>query len=187
MIEIEVKAKVEDPERIRQRLDDLGCKLLKKVHQKDTYFKSHFRSFKKTGEVLRIRKQIPGGDVITFKGPRLRSKIKAREEIEVKIENSVEAIRLLEKLGFEPWITVEKEREEYQFNKFTLSLDRVKGLSHFIEIETKIEETQSKLEVEHEILGLLNKLGISKKLIEKRTYLELILEKQKNAQTWNAQ
>jgi len=181
MIEIEVKVKVKEPERIKNCLDVLGYKFLKKERQEDTYFKSSFRSFGETGEVLRVRKQIPGSDVVTFKGPKLKSEIKAREEIEVNIENSSEAIKLLKKLGYEPWTTIEKERETYQSDKFTVNLDEVKGLGHFMEIETKIEGNQSKLEVEQEIFNLLNKIGISKNLIEKRTYLELILEKHKSA------
>jgi adenylate cyclase class 2 len=178
MIEIEVKAKVENPKRIMCSLDVLRGRFLKKEHQKDTYFNSPFRNFKETGEILRVRKQIPGNDVLTFKGPRLKSKVKAREEIEVNVENGSTIIKLLEKLGYEPWITVEKEREIWRFNKFTLSLDEVKNLGHFIEIEALVEETQSKPEVEQEILRLLNKIGISKNLIERRTYLELVLDKQ---------
>jgi adenylate cyclase class 2 len=181
MIEIEVKAKVKEPERVKHYLDVLGYKFLKKQRQEDIYFKSSFRNFGETGEVLRLRKQNPGSDVVTFKGPRLKSEMKAREEIEVDIENSSEAIELLKKLGCEPWITVEKERETYQCNKFTVNLDEVKDLGQFMEIETKIEGTQSKLEAEQEIFNLLNKIGISKNLIEKRTYLELILEKHKSA------
>lgn len=181
MIEIEVKVKVKQPERIKHYLDVLGHKFLKKERQEDTYFKSSFRNFEGTGEILRVRKRIPGSDVVTFKGPKLKSEVKAREEIEVNIENSSEAMKLLKKLGYEPWITIEKERETYQFNKFTVSLDKVKDLGHFMEIETKIEGIQSRLEVEQKILNLLNKIGISKNLIERKTYLELILEKHKSA------
>ncbi|MFQ5822079.1 MAG: class IV adenylate cyclase [Candidatus Heimdallarchaeota archaeon] len=181
MIEIEVKVRVREPERIKNCLDLLGYEFLKKEHQEDTYFKSSFRSFKETREILRVRKQIPGSDVVTFKRPKLRSEIKAREEIEVNIDNSSEVIKLLTALGYEPWITVEKEREIYRFDKFTISLDKVKDLGHFMEIEAKIEETQSKLEVEQEIFNLLNRIGISKNLIAGRSYFELILEKHKNA------
>lgn len=181
MIEIELKVRLREPERIVHYLDILGYKFLKRERQEDTYFKSSFRNFEDTGEILRVRKQTPGFDVLTFKRPKLKSEIKAREEIEVHIDSSSEAMKLLKELGYELWITVEKEREIYQFNKLTVSLDKVKDLGYFMEIEAKIEDPQSKLEVEQEIFNRLNELGIPKNLIEKRTYLELILEKRKNA------
>ena len=151
MIEIEVKVRVREPERIKQDLGILGSKFLKKEYQEDTYFKSPFRSYEETGEILRVRKQNTGSDVVTFKGARLESEIEARDEIDVNIESSSKFIKLLKKLGYEPWITVEKEREVYQHDKFTVSLDKVKDLGYFMEIEAKIEAPQAKLQVKQEI------------------------------------
>lgn len=181
LLEIEIKVKVENPEKIKGRLEALGFKFSKKENQEDTYFKSKFQSFEKTGEVLRFRKRGLLSGIITYKGPKLKSGIKAREEIEVNVDNSSETMKLLKKLGCEPWITVEKERETYKYDEITVSLDKVKDLGHFMEIEIIIEGIQSKLRAEQQILNLLNRIGCSKNLIERRTYLELILEKHKSA------
>jgi len=171
MYEIEIKARVENLEKIKRSLEELGFKLVRKEYQKDNYFRSTLRNFEQTGEVLRVREQIPGYNLITYKGPRDKSEMKVREEIEVKIENSPDVIKLLHKLGFEMWVTLEKEREMYQFSKFLVSLDKVRDIGNFLEIEIKMEVLQQ------EIFGLLDKIGISRNSIEKRTYLELVLEK----------
>lgn len=181
MIEIEIKVKVNDPARIRRNIGALGCKSMEKQFQRDTYFKSSFRDFSETGEILRVRRQNPGPDLITFKGSKLKSEMKVREEIEVNISNVSDAIELLRRLGCEPWITIEKEREIYKFGKFIVSLDKVKDLGLFMEIETKIAGIRSKHEVEQEIFNLLTRIGSSKNLIERRTYLELFLTKHESA------
>ena len=106
MLEVEVKVDVEEPEKVKSKFDILECKFLRKEIQKDIYFTSSFRDFKKTGEVLRVRKLASGKDVVTFKGPRLESRVKAREEIEIGVGSSFKTVKLLERLGYRPWITI---------------------------------------------------------------------------------
>ena len=168
---------MENPEKIKGRLEALGFKFSKKEKQEDIYFKSKFQSFDKTGEVLRFRKRALLPDILTYKGPKVKSGIKVREEIEAIIEDGSEVEKLLIKLGYEPWITVEKIREVFCFEKFFVSLDYVKSLGSFMEIEQIIDESRSKSKAEQEILELLRKIGISPKHIAKKTYLELIRSK----------
>lgn len=168
LLEIEIKAKVENPEKIKGRLEALGFKFSKKENQEDIYFKSKFQSFEKTGEVLRFRKRGLLSGIITYKGPKVKSRIKIREEIEVIIEDGYEVEKLLKRLGYDPLITVEKIREVFCFEKFSVSLDYVKSLGSFMEIELIIDESQSKSKAEQEVLKLLQKIGIPKNLIEKK-------------------
>lgn len=165
---------MENPEKIKDRLEALGFKFSKREKQEDIYFKSKFRSMEKTGEVLRFRKRALLSDIITYKGPTVKSGIKIREEIEVMVEDGSKVEELLKKLGYEPWITVEKIREVFGFEKFFVSLDYVKSLGSFMEIEVIIDESQSKTNAEKEILDLLQKIGVRENLIERKTYLELM-------------
>lgn len=177
MFEIEVKVRIERFEKIKHSLKELGAILTKKEHQRDNYFLSSIRNFEQTGEVLRVREQIPGNGLITYKGPRLESEMKVRKEIEVRVQNSLDAIELLHELGFNLFFTFEKEREMYQLNEFSVSLDKVRDLGNFLEIELKAEDTQPILQ--QKIFDLLHKIGVSRDSIEKRSYLELILDREK--------
>ena len=177
MFEIEIKVRIEDPIRVEHSLEALGSIFVNKEQQKDTYFRFPFRDFQQTGEVLRVRKQILGRNLMTYKGPKLASGIKVREEIELDIGGESDAIQLLRKLRFEPWVTVEKERIAYRVNNFLVSLDKVKDLGIFMEIETKADDIELK-KIEQEVFKLLDNIGVSRRAIEKRTYLEMILEKQ---------
>jgi len=176
MIEIEVKARIRDPEKIKRHLGNLGYRMMRSKCQVDNYLKPTFRNFAETGEILRIRRQKQGPDLITYKGPKQKSKIKVREEIEVGIADGVEMTELLRKIGFEPWITVVKERTTYKSGNFVINIDKVNELGTFVEIETKISD-RSSLEMDDEIISLLDKIGVSRVSIERKTYLELVQEK----------
>lgn len=177
MIEVEVKARIRDLEIIKRRLQQQGFTLMKTVHQKDIYLQPNFRDFQETGEVLRVRKQAQDSDVITYKGSRLISRIKARKEIEIKVENGDKILELFKKLEFKPWIIVEKDRAMYKSGNFEVSIDNVRGLGSYIEIETQIDNSDP--ETEQEILRMLDRLGIPEEAIEKKTYLELARERVK--------
>ncbi|PKP56980.1 MAG: class IV adenylate cyclase, partial [Candidatus Altiarchaeales archaeon HGW-Altiarchaeales-1] len=56
MLEVEVKAKINDLEKFEKRLNEINAKFLKKEIQEDIYFNHPCRDFAKTDEALRIRK-----------------------------------------------------------------------------------------------------------------------------------
>ena len=55
MIEVEVKAKIDNFEDMRKKLNDLGAIKTKEEFQEDIYFNSLIVDFAKTDEALRIR------------------------------------------------------------------------------------------------------------------------------------
>ena len=159
-----MKVRISDLLRIKADLKRLGARQVKVDHQKDRYFTSPIVDFDRTGEVLRIREESPAQrGYITYKGPKLGKDIKTREEIEVSIGEGALAALLLKKLGFRVYATVEKERLVYEFDDFSISLDRVKGLGTFMEIELKIPDEERKKEAEEKIYGLLDKLQTPRK------------------------
>lgn len=46
---------------------------------------------------------------------------------------------ICEAVGFEPAATVEKERERFALDGYTVSLDSVSGLGEFVEVEIEVE------------------------------------------------
>lgn len=176
MIEVEVKAKINSFDEIKEKLDQLGAKKIKIEHQEDRYFNSPVKDFAKTDEALRIRetKSEEKHDLfITYKGPKIDNKSKTREEVEMKIEDSDKCSKIFENLGFNEVRTVIKDREYFRIDKFEISLDDVKGLEPYMEIEVALEDGEDYTKAQEEIFELFAKLGITDGF-ERTSYLELL-------------
>ncbi len=174
MIEIEVKGYADDGvfERVREKF-----KLIRTEYHEDTYFRHPCRDFAETDEALRIRIRRFNGHFeafITYKGPKIDENSKTRKEIEVPISDPDKHLEILESLGFEEVLTIEKTREKYYADKgIVISLDEVEGLGKFIEIEALSNDTESITATVNRLKKILKDLGVEK--FERRSYLELIL------------
>jgi len=183
-IEIEVKCKIADNiERIRELLGE-PTEVVKEV---DYYFNSPVRDFSKSDEALRVRVSISqeGGKrvEITYKGPKIDSITKSREEITIELSKNVSeatAMMLLEKLGFRLVGIVEKTREIYiGDSKMKIYLDNVSGiingirihLGYFIEVEIIGVHSHENIK---KVLNQVRDLGCSE--IIRESYLELLME-----------
>jgi adenylate cyclase class 2 len=165
MLEVEVKAPCAG---IKPRLLALGANILRTESQEDTYFNSPWRDFSKTDEALRVRR-VGKKYFLTYKGPKIGSEIKMREEIELPVDSKIFGV--LEKLGFAEAAVVRKRREMFSVENLLICLDCVEGLGNFIEIESKDAADKSR------IFFLLKKLGIDKDACTRRSYLELLAER----------
>ncbi len=166
MLEVEIKVRIEIEE-IKEKLSKLGAKLINEEHQVDTYFHHPCRDFKKNDEALRVRK-VAGEHFLTYKGKKLDSQTKTRKEIEIKVDKRV--FNLLQSLAFSPAIKVEKQRSFYEWSNLRIFLDKVEGLGEFLEIEGDSWEDRER------IFQLLDKLGIQRNKLIRKSYLELIEE-----------
>jgi len=177
VIEVEVKGYADDEvfERVRE-----SFKLIRREYHEDTYYQHPCRDFSKTDEALRIRIRRFDGHFeafLTYKGPKLDPTSKTREEIEVPINDPDEHARILEALGFREVLTVEKVREKYYVEKgITITLDEVDGLGKFIEAEAMTEDRDKVPELVERLKKLLLDIGVTR--FERRSYLELLLEKE---------
>ncbi len=176
MIEVELKAKISNIDEISNFLLKLGARLNKEIEEFDEYFQHPCRDFTKTDEAFRIRK-ISSEDKyrITYKGPKINTISKTREEIELRIDDIKGFTKILDRLGFKSVGKVEKKRKSYQLNEITISLDTVKGLGNFIEMEILVknkDEINSKLNI---LFSFGEKIGIKKEDYIQRSYLELLL------------
>mgnify|MGYP000430345190 CR=1 FL=1 len=175
MLEVEIKAKVKNLDEIEKKLLEMGAYLIGIEKQEDIYFTSPFKDFKKSDEALRLRKS---NEVyyLSYKGPKLDSKAKIREEVQVEVDPRI--VIILENLGFSQGPKVEKVRKIYSLDDVKICLDRVKNLGDFIEIET-IQRYKETDEIKKELFDILEKLGIDKSNATIKSYLELLEEKKK--------
>ncbi|MFX1410266.1 MAG: class IV adenylate cyclase [Promethearchaeota archaeon] len=198
MLEVEIKAKILDPNQIIKRFEEhSGVYKVSLLHE-DTYFNlpKGLRDFKKTDEALRLRKSTEFCKTdkekvqkvtcfITYKGKKIDSFTKSREEIEIKIEDLEKMKDLLNILGFQEIFTIKKERELYDFKfknyHIKTLIDYLPILKqYFIEVEI-ISDSIDNLELYREVLfDFLRLLGIKKEESIRKSYLELIADKFEN-------
>lgn len=173
MLEIEVKARA-DHLPVKEQLSVMGAVFVGVQHHCDTYFNAPDRDFAKTDEALRIR-SVDGRSVMTYKGKKLDTLSKTREEFETPVDGGTTRSILLA-LGFYESGIVKKTREVYRFENMTICLDKVEGLGEFMEVEIVAEsniETHRK-----QIFSFLANFGIREEDSIRTSYLEMVLENQ---------
>lgn len=147
----EVELKVRAPhDAVRDRLAERDATPVGTVEQVDTYYDHPVRAFGETDEALRVRREVPvddGGNAVsgdpaselTYKGPLVEAESKTRRELETAVADGETTREMLGELGFEPAATVEKRREHFELDGYTVTLDEVAGLGEFVEVETEAE------------------------------------------------
>jgi adenylate cyclase class 2 len=173
MIEIEVKVEA-DLGAVEKRLIEEGANFAKEERQIDTYYNAPHRDFAQTDEALRLR-SVGRKNMLTYKGPRLDTISKSRKEITLSVAREPTE-ELLRCLGFSKFGQVTKLRRNYKLGDLLISLDDVKNLGTFMEIEALAEERDFEFH-EKRLIELLEKLGFSQGEIIRQSYLELIYSK----------
>ncbi|MFX0188278.1 MAG: class IV adenylate cyclase [Candidatus Hodarchaeota archaeon] len=195
MIEVEIKAKVLNPNEFVKKFKSKKGKYKFSFIHEDTYFNmpEGLRDFKETDEALRIRKSIkynknfknPKQQInyfITYKGKKIDKTTKTRYEFETKIEESDKIKDILKALGFREIFTVKKERDLYEFNFkgyiIDVLFDYIPILKeYFIEAEI-MSKSPNKLEESKDILfDFLSLFDIKKEESITKSYLELIADR----------
>jgi adenylate cyclase class 2 len=178
-IEVEVKLPVKDFEEIEFKLLEGGALLEEIVMQRDHYFQHPSKDFNKTDEALRIRED---GDrfFLTYKGPKFDPKSKTRTELNTEISSVKDITHTLEQLGFKKVGIVSKERKIYLYQNLQFCLDQVESVGLFIEVEKTIPNKKNFEKERDLIFKVLKELGLNPEKSERKSYLELLLEKTKS-------
>lgn len=166
-LEIEIKAWCDNHDTVRARLEAAGAVLSGTRDEVDLYFNHPARDFAETDEALRIR-SVNGRCRLTYKGPKLSSRSKARVEHETDAGDFESIKNIMLSLGFTVSGSVEKKRSIYILNGIEICIDDVAGLGSFVELEKKGELGQG---IEDELFRLAADLGLTR--FERKSYLEL--------------
>ncbi|WP_122090130.1 class IV adenylate cyclase [Halalkalicoccus subterraneus] len=177
MYEVEMKLRAEH-ERLHERLERRGANRIDAVTQRDTYYDAPTRDFAETDEALRIRRETRDGETratLTYKGPLVGETSKTREERETDLSDGDVMGSILDSLGFSAVETVEKRRERFSLEGYTVTLDTVTDLGTFVEIET--EAIESDLDAARKGVGrTVESLGLDPADEIRTSYLELLIE-----------
>jgi adenylate cyclase class 2 len=174
--EIELKAKISSREEIAERIITMGGRFLREVSQDDLYFRHPCCDLRERDEALRVRLE-EGRCILTFKGRRIGSGVKMREEVEVVVDDGAAATTILKRLGFEEAFVIRKNRRIYALEGAEISLDSVDGLGEFVEIELILKDGAAVDGVRERLHGLAERLQIPKERLTTESYLELLASK----------
>lgn len=176
VMEYEAKFRVEDHESVERALRAVGAVFEEEVFEEDHYIDLYpCVKLRERDEALRIR--ISEGSrgrrgEITYKGPKIRRNLKARDEITVYVSSPRDLVEIFMRLGFRSYV-IRKRRRIYRMGVYKIFLDNVEPIGRFVEIE--VEGVKSPEEFLESIRRLKSVIGISGEHIVK-SYLELWLE-----------
>lgn len=173
-MEVEVKAKINDFDSIKQTLERKGAVFSALQEQKDIYYKDRNQEpgvIKSGVFVVRVRHSRKG-DFLGYK--EITDRKGVWKEYETKIDNPEQTINILKSIGLVEFYIIDKKRISGNLADFELNLDEVKGLGSFLEVELISENGE---EAQNRIINFLKEIGINEDNIERRGYGELWQEK----------
>jgi len=186
-IETELKAVVDDPERLASALSGAG-NYCYSYHKADSYWTLPYGN---PGR-LRIRneeKTFPDGQssssiIVTFKTKEIYGEMEVNNEREFTISDSNVFEEILTQLGLEPDIKKEKQGRAWKLEaenngpSVLAELSLVTRLGHYIELEilSDTSDEQTLRQNYSRLLALLEELGIPRQHIEIRPYTAMLRE-----------
>jgi adenylate cyclase class 2 len=190
-IEIELKAHVDDPGPVREKLDALA-RYEGEFLKDDIYWRYGICGKLKSPEngresppfSIRIRKESgrdAGGRsrnavIVTYKSKETRDGIEVNREQEFSVSGAEPFEELLSRLGFRPAISKRKSGFSWDYDGISAELAEVAGLGWFAELEILAgdDNPETVRTASRRLLELLAKLGIGEDRIEPRYYTEML-------------
>ena len=164
MTEIEVKIRIDDPEKLKEKLAAIGARPVKnRLLEENTLYDFASHLLHSQHRALRLRTENKKA-YLTYKGPPLKSRrFKIREEYETEVKNQKQMKKILQKLGFIPTFSYKKYRTVYRIRKLKICLDET-SIGNFVELEGE----------QSDIVRVANSLGFSKKEFIKKDYIQMM-------------
>ncbi len=175
--EVELKFKIKSRSEIIDRLRRLGAVFLNKENMTDYYLNSPEMDFKNTDRALRIRKSdLSEFAEFTFKGPKISTQSKTREELNVKIDDADQMVKIMDRLGLEVVASVSKVRENWSHMDYSITIDNVESLGYFIELEAIVDDKDQIEPKVNELKAYAIQLGVKVENQILKGYLDLLQE-----------
>lgn len=162
MKEIEVKAKIEDAESVKEKLVNLGCQFGSEMIQEDVIFLPigiEYGEIVKGTPVVRVRNS-NGAVTLTIKKRVVEGNELIKLEKEIAVDDKQRAIEIVEHMGFHEVVRVNKKRMQRKHEDMTICLDEIEGLGNFIEVE-KMSGGENEAEIQEQLFEFLKTLGIN--------------------------
>lgn len=175
MFEVEAKIHLKHRE-FKKLFETLSAELGK--HREMVLEDFYFGDFK--NKYLRVRKIKGKHSLLTMKKKRLKEGMEVNLELEWNLKNPENLIRYL-RLAKIPAVRKKKESIRFKKGGVTIELNRVEGLGYFLEIEAITSAHAGVFATQKKVLAAFRALGYLRPDFEKKYYLELLREKEKNS------
>jgi len=177
MIEVEIRAKLDNPELFVEEMRNRNAEFLGELIQNDSIY-----SFEKPGDPIkentimgRIREE-NGKVKVEFK--EVCRERGAALEVNTNISERVFGERLLSKLGLNNVCEINKTRNMFSVDGFNVCVDHVRGLGDFVEVEKMVGTDEETEKAKESCIRFLRDIIGDVKL--ERPYGDLLLEARKN-------
>lgn len=166
MVEIEVKVRISDLKKIKERIETQGARCVRSRHlEENTLYDFTDRSLYAKQHAVRLR-SVDKKTFLTFKGAKQKSrKFKIREEFETEVKNKKQLEKILQSMGLKPVFRYQKHRTVYRKKNLKISLDET-SVGNFLELEGS----------QSDIVRFAKELDISKQEFIKADYIQLMKE-----------
>jgi len=137
--EVESKFFVDDLDSLKTRLVALGAVGSGPRFERNRVYDTASGDLRQKGQLLRLRHD--GRVTLTFKRPVCEpalAGVKVMEEVETRLENFQAMARILESLGYRPFLDYEKCREVWRLRNAVICLD-ILPFGRYVEIESTPE------------------------------------------------
>ncbi|MDQ5954735.1 MAG: adenylate cyclase, class 2 [Patescibacteria group bacterium] len=182
-MEIEIKVKIEKYDNLKSFLEKEAKK--KYINQQiDEYYTPAHKDFTKVDPIvewLRLRDS-DGKFSINYKHWKYEKDGRTHycDEYESKVESIENLRKILIATDFKHLITVDKVRSVWLYKDYEISMDTVKGLGDFVEIEYKGNtENSVPSEITEQMIAFLNKIDCGNISRDFKGYPYLLLEQLK--------
>lgn len=146
MVEVEVKAVVDDPGVRKQRILDAGATELFAGRMRDLRYDTPDRALAAVDQVLRVRVYASGeGETahLDWKGPtRIEAGLKAREEFTTGVSDLAGLTSILELLGYVVTREIEREVHVYRVEGATVRFEHYPRMDDLVEVEGDAAEIE---------------------------------------------
>lgn len=183
--EVEAKYQLLNFEEVIEHLKEMELHQIdNSEYQKDTYYNSPVRDFLENeivSEWLRIR-ETKEACTLNYKlwlpiGAKIQNQCR---EFEIEISDVYAMKQILSHLSFEEIAIVEKNRRSWKYDKVEISIDEVKGLGSFIELEYSEEVEESKIEEINKLFEkILHSLNAEVSERDRRGYAYALIQRKK--------
>lgn len=145
--ELELKARVEDPDSLRKALLAAGAQLVYRGAMLDRRFDRKGR-LQRRDEVVRLRVYHPADrsgewGVLGWKGPvGERNGYRHREEWESRVDDPRAVLVVLRRLGYKIVVRIDRAIEQYKLGEATLRIEWYPAMDVLLEVEGAPEEIE---------------------------------------------
>lgn len=174
--EIELKVFLKDKDTIIDALTSRGCIWKEKTRQYDkTYCNKRLTDVEPNNKdiFLRIRHEDNNNSILTLKKILNDTEV---IEFESTVGNPEDISKMIQLIGFQEYVVINKIRMEGKLDEFLICIDEVEELGTFLEIEKVIEDDNKRDKTKKELQRFLLSLGIDLEQVCNKRYHTMIYD-----------